>query len=47
VPATTIDFPPFQLDLRAGQLRRDGTPIPLRPKTSQFSGSWRSVPASC
>ena len=33
VPSTTIDFPPFELDLRAGQLRRDGTPIPLRPKT--------------
>src|SRR5262245_15855817 len=32
-PTTTIDFAPFQLDLRAGQLRRDGTPIPLRPKT--------------
>ena len=31
--ATTIEFPPFELDLRAGQLRRDGTPIPLRPKT--------------
>jgi len=33
VPSTTIDFPPFQLDLRAGQLTRDGTPIPLRPKS--------------
>jgi DNA-binding winged helix-turn-helix (wHTH) protein/tetratricopeptide (TPR) repeat protein len=28
-----IDFPPFQLDLRAGQLRCDVTPVPLRPKT--------------
>jgi DNA-binding winged helix-turn-helix (wHTH) protein/tetratricopeptide (TPR) repeat protein len=28
-----IDFPPFQLDLRAGQLRHDATPVPLRPKT--------------
>ena len=26
-PATN-DFPPFQLDLRAAQLRRDGEPIP-------------------
>jgi DNA-binding winged helix-turn-helix (wHTH) protein len=31
--ATPIDFPPFQLNLRSGQLRRDGAPIPLRPKT--------------
>src|SRR5262249_43360064 len=29
----TIDFPPFQLDLSAGELRRDGALIPLRPKT--------------
>ena len=29
----SIDFPPFRLDLRAEQLTRDGTPIPLRPKT--------------
>ena len=28
-----IDFAPFQLDLRAGQLCRDGVPVPLRPKT--------------
>jgi DNA-binding winged helix-turn-helix (wHTH) protein len=28
-----IEFPPFQLDLRSGQLRRDATPVPLRPKT--------------
>jgi len=28
-----MDFPPFQFDLRARQLRRDGAPIPLRPKT--------------
>ncbi len=28
-----IDFAPFQLDLRAGQLRRGNTPLPLRPKT--------------
>ena len=28
-----IDFPPFQLDLRAGQLRRAAAPVPLRPKT--------------
>jgi len=26
-------FPPFRLDLRAGQLFRDETPVPLRPKT--------------
>jgi len=32
-PPTLIDFPPFQLDLRAWQLRRDGKPIALRPKT--------------
>jgi DNA-binding winged helix-turn-helix (wHTH) protein len=32
VPATTIDFPPFRLDLRAGELRSDGKSIPLRPK---------------
>ena len=31
--STTIDFPPFRLDLRAEQLTRAGTPIPLRPKT--------------
>lgn len=29
---TTIVFPPFELDVRAGQLRRDGQPIALRPK---------------
>jgi DNA-binding winged helix-turn-helix (wHTH) protein len=28
-----IDFPPFQLDLRAGQLHCEATPVPLRPKT--------------
>jgi DNA-binding winged helix-turn-helix (wHTH) protein len=28
-----IDFPPFRLDLRAGQLRHDAAPVPLRPKT--------------
>ncbi|MBY0279872.1 AAA family ATPase [Candidatus Binatia bacterium] len=28
-----IAFPPFELDLRAGLLRRASTPIPLRPKT--------------
>jgi DNA-binding response OmpR family regulator len=28
-----IDFPPYRLDLRAGQLSRDGTPVRLRPKT--------------
>lgn len=28
-----IDFVPFRLDLRAGQLCRDGTPVKLRPKT--------------
>jgi DNA-binding winged helix-turn-helix (wHTH) protein len=33
VSSTSIYFPPFQLDLRAGELRRDGKPIPLRPKT--------------
>ena len=31
--STSIDFPPYQLDLRAGQLYRDGTPVHLRPKT--------------
>ena len=31
-----IDFPPFQLDLSGWQLRRDGTPVPLRPKTFAF-----------
>jgi len=30
---TIIDFPPFQLDLLSEQLRRDATPVPLRPKT--------------
>lgn len=28
-----IDFQPFQLDLRAGQLCREGTSVALRPKT--------------
>ena len=28
-----IDFPPFQVDLRAGLLRRDGNELNLRPKT--------------
>jgi DNA-binding winged helix-turn-helix (wHTH) protein/tetratricopeptide (TPR) repeat protein len=28
-----IDFAPFRLDLRAGQLRRDAIPVRLRPKT--------------
>src|SRR4029453_668954 len=32
-PPTIIDFPPCQLDLRAGELRRDGVPVHLRPKT--------------
>jgi DNA-binding winged helix-turn-helix (wHTH) protein len=32
-PSAIIDFPPCQLDLRAGQLRRDGAPVRLRPKT--------------
>jgi len=27
VSSTTIDFPPFRLDLRAEQLTRDGTPV--------------------
>ncbi len=31
--SSTYDFPPFRLDLRAGQLQRDGRPVPLRPKT--------------
>ncbi|MBY0276515.1 AAA family ATPase [Candidatus Binatia bacterium] len=31
--STSIDFPPFRLDLRAEQLTRDGTPVALRPKT--------------
>lgn len=30
---TAIAFPPFELDLRAGLLRRDGAPLSLRPKT--------------
>ena len=33
MPLPIIDFAPFQLDLRAGQLCRDGVPVPLRPKT--------------
>src|SRR5262245_25933027 len=33
MPLTIIAFAPFQLDLRAGQLSRDGVPVPLRPKT--------------
>jgi DNA-binding winged helix-turn-helix (wHTH) protein len=33
VARAIIDFPPFQLDLRAGQLRHNATPVPLRPKT--------------
>src|SRR5215831_21278785 len=32
-PAAVIDFPPFQLDPRAGLLRRDATQVSLRPKT--------------
>ena len=32
-PTSPISFPPFELDLRAGLLRRAGTPVPLRPKT--------------
>src|SRR5262249_24301542 len=28
-----IDFPPFQLDLREGILRREAAPVTLRPKT--------------
>lgn len=28
-----IEFPPFQLDLRGGMLRRATTPVALRPKT--------------
>ena len=31
--STTINFPPFRLDLRAGELYRDGSPVRLRPKT--------------
>ena len=31
--APNFAFPPFRLDLRAGQLFRDETPVPLRPKT--------------
>jgi DNA-binding winged helix-turn-helix (wHTH) protein/tetratricopeptide (TPR) repeat protein len=33
MPASAIPFPPFQLDVRNAQLRRDGTPVGLRPKT--------------
>jgi DNA-binding winged helix-turn-helix (wHTH) protein len=32
-PTAVIEFPPFQLDLRAGQLRCNATPLSLRPKT--------------
>src|SRR5215467_2593451 len=32
-PPAVIDFPPFQLDPRAALLRRDATPVHLRPKT--------------
>ncbi len=32
-PSTPIAFSPFELELRAGQLRRAGTPVALRPKT--------------
>jgi DNA-binding winged helix-turn-helix (wHTH) protein len=31
--AELIYFPPYRLDLRAGQLYRDGTPVRVRPKT--------------
>jgi len=31
--AELIDFPPYRLDLRAGQLRRVGIPVRVRPKT--------------
>lgn len=30
---STIEFPPFRLDLRAGRLLRNERPVPLRPKT--------------
>ena len=30
---STIEFPPYRLDLRAGRLLRDERPVPLRPKT--------------
>jgi DNA-binding winged helix-turn-helix (wHTH) protein len=33
IKRTTIEFPPFRLDLRAGRLLRDDHPVPLRPKT--------------
>ena len=33
MPSVVIDFPPFQLDLGGWQLRRDGEPVPLPPKT--------------
>jgi len=32
-PRTPIHFPPFEVDLRAGLLRRDGSPLNVRPKT--------------
>jgi DNA-binding winged helix-turn-helix (wHTH) protein len=31
-----IEFPPFQLDVSGWQLRRDGKPVPLRPKSFAF-----------
>ena len=31
-----IEFGPFQLDVSGWQLRRDGKPVPLRPKTFAF-----------
>src|SRR5262245_34520421 len=34
--SVVIDFPPFQLDLGAWQLRRDAKPVPLRHKTFAF-----------
>jgi hypothetical protein len=41
-----IEFPPFQLDVSGWQLRRDGKPVPLRPKTFAFLRTWRSGRAS-
>ena len=36
-----IDFDPFRLDLRAGQLSRDGIPVKLRPKTFAVLCPWQ------
>jgi hypothetical protein len=42
-----IEFPPFQLDVSGWQLRRDGKPVPLRPKTFAFLRYLAERPGSC